>query len=517
MQLFRRPAVLFLLVALVTVAGSAAPANAQSSTPAVTNIQVRNGVQPGEVVVSWDAVPQATHYRIGYVNMETDYPLAVASTTGEWIEAFVYVDVNARNFAVSGGRAEYTVRRLAQGVRHAFTVLTSSNFSNTSQSVRSEFSWPRNPRWRFFTVLDQGGACPAASVTPPATMPQTPPLQRRVGAAGETRSGEDCRHRLGWSHLLRHRLCGPFRRSGGDQPSCGRRCQHGYRADEYARWSSVGFNRSGSGRGILADLAVVRLPSGRTYATLPLGNSDDLVQGDAITAWGYPFGSFLGTDPTLTRGIVSSTDRIFEDTEYIQTDAAINPGNSGGPVVDRFGRVVGVNTSGLVQIHADGTRVPVPGIYLAVASNEVSNRLSTLAAGGPAQATYRNLRFDYGYSMNVPRGWYLYREQESSSRFLPYATDRYFDITRIRFIEPHGSKSAELSLYANWYWNTQLPRFAAENWVFFQPISLTTVKVAGTDFYRVEYRRRASSMFCVENVVEMISMSASFPTKPYGF
>ena len=115
------------------------------------NIAVQNGNDSGEVIISWDAISDATHYRIGYVNMEFDYHLAKASCTGEWIEAFVYVDVNARNIPVSNGRAEYTIRRLSPGARHAFTVLTSNNFVDTGGggSVSSEFFWPSNPRWTF--------------------------------------------------------------------------------------------------------------------------------------------------------------------------------------------------------------------------------------------------------------------------------------------------------------------------------------------------------------------------------
>ena len=115
------------------------------------NIAVRAGSSDGEVILSWDAVSDATHYRIGYVNMEVDYHLAKASCTGEWIEAFVYVDVNAQNIPVSNGRAEYTIRRLSPGARHAFTVLTSNNFVDTGGggSVSSEFFWPSNPRWTF--------------------------------------------------------------------------------------------------------------------------------------------------------------------------------------------------------------------------------------------------------------------------------------------------------------------------------------------------------------------------------
>lgn len=152
-----------LLAALVMataflVAGSISLA--QSGAPATGNMAVRDGINPGEVVVSWDAVPGATHYRIGYVNMVTDYPLAKASVTGDWINAFIYVDENARNVQVPNGRAEYTVRRLEQDARHAFTVLTSSNFVDTGSAgtVSSEFSWTSNPRWKFHTVADRGGA-----------------------------------------------------------------------------------------------------------------------------------------------------------------------------------------------------------------------------------------------------------------------------------------------------------------------------------------------------------------------
>ena len=82
---------------------------------------MRAGANSGEVVISWDAVPGASHYRIGYVNMEVDYHLATEYSctmeSDDWIQAFVYVDVKARNIPVSDGRAEYTIRRLDPGAR----------------------------------------------------------------------------------------------------------------------------------------------------------------------------------------------------------------------------------------------------------------------------------------------------------------------------------------------------------------------------------------------------------------
>ena len=115
------------------------------------------GENSDEAVISWVPVPEATHYRIGYVNLEVDYHLATrASCTMErddWLQAFVYVDVQAPNVPVRNGRAEYTIRRLSEGARHAFTVLSSNNLYNNTLNVGAEFSWakvgPEESRWKF--------------------------------------------------------------------------------------------------------------------------------------------------------------------------------------------------------------------------------------------------------------------------------------------------------------------------------------------------------------------------------
>ena len=163
---------------------------AQVGVPTATNIQVRNGSNLGEGIISWDAVPQATHYRIGYVNMEIDYHLAKASCTGEWIDAFVYVDANAQNIPVRSGRAEYTIRHLVPGARHAFTVLTSNNFTDSGDSVSSEFSWPVNTRWQFLdgrNALPSGITLPTGECTPVTASTPTPPTPTPMAAPTPTR------------------------------------------------------------------------------------------------------------------------------------------------------------------------------------------------------------------------------------------------------------------------------------------------------------------------------------------
>ncbi len=96
------------------------------------------------------------------------------------------------------------------------------------------------------------------------------------------------------------------------------------------------------------DLAVLRIQAmPNKLQPVIIGTSKDLQVGQKVLAIGNPF----GLDSTLTTGIISALGRtitsVNEKTifDVIQTDAAINPGNSGGPLLDSFGRVIGVNTA----------------------------------------------------------------------------------------------------------------------------------------------------------------------------
>lgn len=96
------------------------------------------------------------------------------------------------------------------------------------------------------------------------------------------------------------------------------------------------------------DLAVLRIgaQSSKLQPVL-VGESGDLKVGQKVIAIGNPF----GLDSTLTTGVISALGRTIRAEgerpifDVIQTDAAINPGNSGGPLLDSFGRLIGVNTA----------------------------------------------------------------------------------------------------------------------------------------------------------------------------
>ena len=96
------------------------------------------------------------------------------------------------------------------------------------------------------------------------------------------------------------------------------------------------------------DLAVLKITvSTESPPPIPIGESDDLKVGQKVYAIGNPF----GLDWTLTTGIISALNRSLgseggQNIEHlIQTDAAINPGNSGGPLLDSYGRLIGINTA----------------------------------------------------------------------------------------------------------------------------------------------------------------------------
>ncbi|MEQ8435378.1 MAG: trypsin-like peptidase domain-containing protein [Oceanicaulis sp.] len=89
------------------------------------------------------------------------------------------------------------------------------------------------------------------------------------------------------------------------------------------------------------DLAVIRLTGA---SPLPLRPSAAIAIGDPVYALGAPF-DLAGS---LSAGIVSGFDRSYDGVDpigYLQHDAALNPGNSGGPLLDRRGRVAGLNTA----------------------------------------------------------------------------------------------------------------------------------------------------------------------------
>lgn len=128
------------------------------------------------------------------------------------------------------------------------------------------------------------------------------------------------------------------------------------------------------------DLALVQLGSADikeltshlqspTELDMVFGDSMDIFQGQEVMTIGYPFGDH---DIKLTTGIIAGwktdeqegydsgpeEDAYQRCSSYIQVTAALNPGNSGGPLLDRDGRVIGVNAAGYLYAQNVGYAIP---------------------------------------------------------------------------------------------------------------------------------------------------------------
>ena len=114
------------------------------------------------------------------------------------------------------------------------------------------------------------------------------------------------------------------------------------------------------------DLAVLQareVPDDLKAATL--GPAKDLIEGEHVTAVGFPY----GIGPSVSAGVVSGLRREYASpdgerhlSDLIQFDAAANPGSSGGPLVNAAGEVVGIVTA----ILSPGERPGFSGIAFAV-------------------------------------------------------------------------------------------------------------------------------------------------------
>ena len=117
------------------------------------------------------------------------------------------------------------------------------------------------------------------------------------------------------------------------------------------------------------DVAYIEMQdTDRTFTPIFIGDSDSIRVGEDVIAIGFPLGQELGTEPTISTGIISAKRR-----DHLQTDAPLNPGNSGGPLLDMSGQAVGVVVA---RMERDNSGNRVAGISFAIPINEVKQRFA---------------------------------------------------------------------------------------------------------------------------------------------
>jgi serine protease Do len=128
-----------------------------------------------------------------------------------------------------------------------------------------------------------------------------------------------------------------------------------------------------AGVDIDGDIAVLDVDTGDVPALDWVDHNGGVDLGDAVFALANPGGRGL----RVTFGLVSGTERSFRGPRgrrisgSIEHTAPLLPGSSGGPVVDREGRLVGINTNRLGE-----------GFYLALPADAgLRTRIESLGRG----------------------------------------------------------------------------------------------------------------------------------------
>ena len=130
------------------------------------------------------------------------------------------------------------------------------------------------------------------------------------------------------------------------------------------------------------DLAVVKIDAPNDLPVLALADAGSVRIGEDVIAIGFPISPLLGSDPTVTKGVLSAK-RSFQGVAYVQTDAPINPGSSGGPLLATDGSVVGVNTAKVESVFSR----PIEGIGLAISVETVAEQIPILGSGQVVRAS----------------------------------------------------------------------------------------------------------------------------------
>jgi len=145
------------------------------------------------------------------------------------------------------------------------------------------------------------------------------------------------------------------------------------------------------GKDSYSDIAVLKVnKTGLPY--IKLGNSDDVIIGEWVVAFGNPFGLFeVNQKPTVTVGVVSSMGMKLNSNQnrfyrnMIQTDAPINSGNSGGPLVNSIGEVIGMNTLIYTGNSMAGGNI---GLGFAIPMNKVKAIVDRIKKDGKIERNY---------------------------------------------------------------------------------------------------------------------------------
>jgi S1-C subfamily serine protease len=146
------------------------------------------------------------------------------------------------------------------------------------------------------------------------------------------------------------------------------------------------------------DVAVLQIPNVSGLPTVGLGDSTRLSVGDGVTVVGNALGR--GGTPQSSSGSITALGQTVTASDpngansetlnnMIQFDATIQPGDSGGPLLDRSGKVVGMDTAGAARVRR---RTLASNVGFAIPINTAMSIAQQLASSGAIHGALLGVR-----------------------------------------------------------------------------------------------------------------------------
>jgi serine protease Do len=135
------------------------------------------------------------------------------------------------------------------------------------------------------------------------------------------------------------------------------------------------------------------LPKNLGLTTMPIGDSDQVETGDAVSVIGYP--GIGGDSVTYTEGTIAGFLDEDEDgvNDWFKTDAEVNKGNSGGAAINDEGKMIGVPTAGVSEAEPVGKLSLIRPINFAEALLKAAQVKIGTAENGDGKAKITSLIF----------------------------------------------------------------------------------------------------------------------------
>ena len=248
------------------------------------------------------------------------------------------------------------------------------------------------------------------------------------------------------------------------------------------------------------DIAVLSVCCDPLRVAPLLERPETIAIGSEVFSVGYALA--MKGAPTVTRGIVSAIRHDESmDALLIQTDAAINSGQSGGPLIDRQGRVIGLNAF----VRYGSEEADAQELSFAVSVGTIKNILPQLMGGAriepPAPApthapqtgwlTFSNN--EHGWTIDYPGDWEVDDADSSSVEFS--SPNGFADLAVVVADWEFVSAADEIDML--------IEHHLAKDLLLFEVIRTTSRTYEGGDNdgdnqADVHYRYQRAEEFCVE-------------------